>query len=456
MLEEFQRHNLFWEDAARFEQDDPHLSALRELAFVHPLDWWQAIDWEEPGIFILTGGRQIGKSTSTKLLIRAALRTQRFVPRQVFYLPCDQVMDAPHLLRILRFFFDSLSVSDTPFLLIIDEVTFVKEWPRTIKALADEGWFRRGFCLLTGSDSVVLKDAAACFPGRRGRADIVDFHLRPLSFRDYVRLVAPPLLQRPRERLEQLFEHFGRYLACGGFLRAMNDFQTAGSVRPATYATFEQWIRGDFIRRGKSEHGLLSVLQVLFRLGISQGSYSELTRDSSLSKETFIDYCHLLERMDLLLTLQAFDQNRRHGAPKKARKFHLADPFIRTTIAQWLRRERMANTEPDEAADVEATVAGQYAPSIPSYYIKAEGEIDLLLVIGKRFLPIEVKWSNQVRPKDLAQLKKYPMGVILTKAPTLGRIEGIRAFPLPLFLCEYPDEASLLSIVQSETPAAME
>ena len=53
------------------------------------------------------------------------------------------------------------------FLLIIDEVTFVKDWDRVIKALADEGLFEHGLCILTGSDCLILKEAAQRFPGRR-------------------------------------------------------------------------------------------------------------------------------------------------------------------------------------------------------------------------------------------------------------------------------------------------
>ena len=189
MIEEFHRHNLFQESLSAFQKHDPHLSYLSELHYVSPLDWWKSIDWKSPGILILTGGRQIGKSTSTKLLIKEVLKTNRVSADSIFFLPADQILDHLQLTRILRFFLDSLPKNSSPFLLVIDEITFVRDWDRSIKALADEGWFRRGFCLLTGSDSVILKEAASRFPGRRGRADQVDFHLHPLSFREYVSLI---------------------------------------------------------------------------------------------------------------------------------------------------------------------------------------------------------------------------------------------------------------------------
>lgn len=437
MLDEFKIHNLFWESEAKFTAEDPHLSALRGLVFVHPMDWWRRLDWNTPGIVILTGGRQIGKSTSTKLLIRDVLAKKRVAPRTTFYLTCDRIFDAREFDRLLRFFLDRLPAPAVPFLLIIDEVTYVRDWHRIIKALADEGRFRYGFCLLTGSDTAILKEASSSFPGRRGDADKTDFHLFPLGFTDYVRLVDPDLLCSSSEKLPALFEKFSVYLECGGFLRAINDWHRDGRVHTASYATFEQWIRGDFIRRGKSEDYLAATLQSLVEIGISQATFTTLTQRLALfSKETFMDYYALLERMDIAFTLQAFDQNTHLGFPKKARKFHLSDPFLLRVVERWLTEESRLAHPVEEAARVESLVAGCLHRKGPLYYIKAEGEVDLVQVADKTFMPIEVKWSKQIRPGDLKQLKKYPRSVILTRLPAVSTIDGIRAVPVPLFLIE--------------------
>lgn len=449
MLEEYQKHNLFKDNIGRFESADPQLAPLRSLKLVHPMNWWSDVDWEKPGILILTGGRQIGKSTSTKLLIAHVLREKLFSASSIFYLPCDQIFDAGHLSRVVRFFLDAQESSHNRFLLIIDEITFVPEWDRVIKALADEGWFRRGFCVLTGSDSVILHESAMRFPGRRGTAAQVDFHLLPLSFHDFVGLVRPAVLREPAQHVDELFLLFQQYLQCGGFLRAINELHTGGEISAATYATFEQWIRGDCLKRRKNEVHLLALLHALLAIGVSQNTYSGLTeRVGSMSKETLLDYCRLLERMDVLFTLQAFDQNSRRGFPKKARKFHFCDPFIRTTIARWLAREGFAVPTLDEAMHVEACVAAQYHRRLPSYYLKAVGEVDLVVVHDKKFLPIEVKWTRGLRPNDLSQLGKYSNAIVLTKQRDESVIDGIRAIPLPRFLVEYDTAEMLQSLIR--------
>jgi hypothetical protein len=45
---------------------------------------------------------------------------------------------------------------------------------------------------------------------------------------------------------------------------------------------------------------------------------------------------------------------------------------------------------------------------------------------------MEVKWTGQVRPKDLKQIAKYSNGRVLTKSKQFGHILGIPTEPLPL------------------------
>lgn len=444
MLEIYARHNQFRESIAQFSQTDPHLQRLAQWQYQHRADWWHALDLDIPGIYILTGGRQVGKSTSCKLLIQHCLQTQRFLPSVIFYLPCDEIFDAKQLSDTLRLFLNS--VEDKRFLLIIDEITFVQHWERVIKALADEGYFLQGTCILTGSDSLILKEAAMSFPGRRGEAEVVDFHLYPLSFAEYVKLMTAQTTL-DNSALYALFEN---YCQTGGYLRAINDFAKNGRVTDATFLTYEQWIRGDFLKQGKSEENLLAVLNGLLTVGVSQISYSTLTQKIGLiSKETCIDYCRLLTRMDVLFDLQAYDQNKKQGFPRKDRKFHLSDPFIYRTIAQWLNREGYlqgklnhggTTTSPpnqpavSDSVIVEACVASHCHRLARTYYFKGQGEVDIIWLRNQIVQAIEVTWAAQVRANDLKALKQFSNSLILTKLGQRGKIDHIDTLPVYRFL----------------------
>lgn len=426
----YEKHNQFKKGIKNFSQLDPHLHALSQLKYQYSADWWKELPLDTPGIYILTGGRQIGKSTSCKLLLKYCLQKKLFNPNNMLYLPCDEIYDARELGQTIRLFLDN--INSKPFLLIIDEITFVDNWDRVIKALADEGCFSRGICLLTGSDTLILKEAAIRFPGRRGKAPQTDFHLYPLSFFEYVKLIAP----KTKINNEKLFEFFENYLLCGGYLRAINDLAEYGKISESTFLTYEQWIRGDFLKQGKSEEKLMQLLRGLLTIGVSQISYSGLTQKIGLmSKETCIDYSHLLERMDILMNLQAFDPTKKQGFPRKARKFHFLDPFIYHTIFHWLKREGYLNShEPNNGVLVEGCVASHCRRFGKTYYFKGQGEVDLIWLKDQAVTAIEVKWSNQLKPNDLKMLKQFKNSIILIKSPQEGVIDHILGIPTYKFL----------------------
>ncbi|HVV69269.1 MAG TPA: ATP-binding protein [Gammaproteobacteria bacterium] len=422
-------HNRFVTSFKDYLEADPHLLALSQLKYQHHFNWWKSLSFT-PGIYILTGGRQIGKSTSCKLLIKHVLEEKLFSPQGIFYLPCDEIYDAKQLGETLRFILANF-IPHERFLLIIDEVTYVKDWDRVIKALADEGHFQQGLCLLTGSDTLILKEAAMRFPGRRGKAKQTDFHLYPLTFAEYVHLVAKDA-NPSTKKLDQLFE---QYLQCGGYLRAINDLGETGVISQATFMTYEQWIRGDFLKRGKNEDTLLALLRALLEIGVSQASYSTVTQKMGVvTKETCMDYCRLLQRMDILFDLQAFDQNTRQGFSKKARKFHFLDPFIYRTCLNWLQREINPKPEVKESTLVEACVASHCYRMAKTFYWKAEGEVDVIWLKSQKIQAIEVKWSEQLRPIDLKILKQFKNSLILTKMAYSGVVKEIKSLPVYEFL----------------------
>lgn len=434
MIEKFINHNLYKKGIETFFKADPQLILLADLAFVHPMDWWRALDWQRPGIYLLTGGRQIGKSTSLKLLIKEKLLKKEFPPEQIFYLPCDQIETHQELSVILRLFWEGLPDPKKPFLLLIDEVTYVKEWDRAIKALADEGWFRYGFCIITGSDSLILKEAMSRFPGRRGEAAQTDFIIRPLDFKEYIELIDPHI------KASELLAPFQKYLQCGGHLRAINNLHQEGEVSEATYRTFEQWILGDFEKRGKSPQHLKRILKAVLETAGTQITYSSLThRIGEISKPTFLEYFELLERLDILFSLEAFDQNKKLGFPKKARKLHFWDPFILETIRRWLEREGLLNTAIDwEPVKVESVAAAHFKKRGPAYYWKGKGEIDVVGIQQREVLFAEVKWTKQLRSWDLDELKKHKNTAILTRQTERGVAEGIPLYFLPAYLLRNP------------------
>jgi predicted AAA+ superfamily ATPase len=449
----FSPHNSHLETPGLFRERDPQLKHLHDLPLRHRPDLLDRIPRDSAGIYILGGGRQVGKTTLLKLWMAECIESG-CPPDSIRFLSGELIDDHHALIRQLQEMMDEMQ--DQPIgRLILDEVTYIQGWDRAVKYAADAGLLDRIVLMITGSDLALMQAARRHFPGRRGDEDVVDFHLRPLSFREALTLEhgeetrdalgAPESAESP-ELVDLAFEAFDRYLVHGGFLTAINDMARSGTIRRATLATYADWIRGDVLKRGKSEHYLREVLGAVDRRLGSQVTWNSLAKELSIDHpKTVADYLELLASMDAVLVQPAIIEDRLVGAPKKARKVMFSDPFVAHAVRAWLEptpdpfvdRILPATRDPERSGRlVEAVVATHCARRWPTYYIKAEGEVDVAYVAEGRFWPIEVKWFESVRPKDLRQIAKYPNGRILTRARRPSAAHGLPTIPLPMALLQ--------------------
>lgn len=450
----FQPHNRQLDGPGAFEREDPHLRRLREQPLVHRSRMLGRLPQHEPGIYTLGGARQIGKTTLCKQWMPSLL--ERGVSGERMRYVTGELIDDHHaLVRTMTAILDGCPRDAGPLFVVVDEITYVSDWDRAVKYLADAGLLDQVVLLLTGSDLVLIQEARVRLPGRRGSADVVDFHLYPLGFADVCRLqgvvdeaivdaARDPDWLPPSAQLESLFEAFRGYLDHGGYLTAINDVARDGRIRPATYAVYADWLRGDILRRGKREHSLHEVLRAIVRRYGSQVTWNGLARDLSIDHPATVqDYVNLLASMDAVFVQHALAEDRLSAAPKKARRVIFTDPFIHHAVVSWLdpveapyeRQRDILDNDPSAAArQVEAVVVSLVRRSWPTYYIKAKGEVDVAYVDGRRFWPVEVKWTSQLRPKDLQQIARYPNGRIWDRSRTRRTVSGVPTEPLPLAL----------------------
>lgn len=79
-MDELEIHNQFRESIARFESHYPHLKKLKSLKFVYESKLLEEKNFLIPGIYLISGGRQIGKTTFLKQLILKLLQEKTFLP----------------------------------------------------------------------------------------------------------------------------------------------------------------------------------------------------------------------------------------------------------------------------------------------------------------------------------------------------------------------------------------
>jgi predicted AAA+ superfamily ATPase len=449
----FLPHNLHIEDPAAFLKHDPHLKQLARQALIYHSPLLDQIPRNTPGIYTISGGRQIGKTTLLKQWMSELLEAKA-EPLSIAYFTGEIIDDHHSLIRLLTDFIHEMPDTHISYVLL-DVVTYINNWDKGVKYLADAGLLENVALVITGSDLAIIKEARMRFPGRRGVSSRVDFHLYPLNFFESVMLnnrISPDeidlLISTGSEDhpilLDHLYEEFESYLAHGGFLTAMNDMAMHQRIQPATFSTYSDWIRGDVLKRNKQEHYLLEILQAIVKRYGSQITWNALAQDLSIDHpKTVADYVALLVSMDTVFVQAALVEDKLTASPKKARKMMFADPFIFHAVNAWLNPcedpfnkqiKPILSDSGWSAKLTEACVTTHYQKKFPTYYIKSKGEVDIAYVDRKRFWPVEVKWTGQLRPKDIKQIIKYPNGLILTKSKQKGKIQGVPTVPLPLAL----------------------
>lgn len=445
--------------AQAFADEDPTLRRLRRTPLVHESDLLDVLARQPAGIYTVGGGRQVGKTTLLKQLMLRLMMDHGVEPCRLAYFTGELFMDGEDLRKTLA---EVVAEPNGELnYVFVDEITYVTGWDRAVKFLADAGTLENVLLLLTGSDLALIQDTLKRLPGRRGSAPEVDFHYHPLDFLGFCRLRArvdpaefEPLAQgKPESRLpgtrpgtlDAIEEEFRQYHRTGGYLSAINDLEQNGAIGRATLRIYSDWVRGDILKLGRTESYLREVLDAIVSRYTTQVTWNALSKDLSIDHpKTVADYCGLLERMDAAFVLPALREDRLAGAPKKARKIYFTDPFIYHSIRSFLGGGALSggsgeDLEPvRDAAElarlVEGSLVAHLRRAVPTFYIKAEGEVDAAYVRHGRFWPIEVKWTRQIRPKDLKQVRKYPNAIIAGRVRDAHEISGVPVLPAPVVL----------------------
>ncbi|NIM18261.1 MAG: AAA family ATPase [Candidatus Aminicenantes bacterium] len=455
MFEELDIHNQFNESITRYKEHDPHLKRLSGLPLVYHSPLLDEPIFDIPGIYLITGGRQIGKTTFLKQFILKLLTEKNIVPKAVLFIS-GEIIDTHHILRriINRFYDESIPHQ----FLFIDEVNYIPDWDKSVKYLADAGILNTMSVILTGSDNRIIRTSMKRFAGRRGAADKTDFDFFPLSFKEFVCLREKELEPLCKEigstpvtaeipgyenRHHLLTELLYEYLVHGGYLPAINEFRLKGTISKSVMNTYIQWIIGDILKHNKNEDYLFEIFKGITATYNTQVSWNNLGRYLSIEHhKTIADYCNVLVSMHVLHIQEAIIEHKLTGAPKKNRKIYFRDPFIHHAVSNYLEPELSIDRIKQNLKDnrfassyIEAAAVDHCKRWAPTYYIKgSKGEVDIVLVQGNSMFPVEVKWTTNIRPEDLKQVQNYKNGIILSPRSETTMLKNNVVLPLTRFL----------------------
>ena len=136
-LQLLQQHNPWW-FREELILDDEKIADYEREAYQYVPPILSEFPVNTDAILTLRGPRQIGKSTSMKLLIRNLLLESKIPKKHIFYFSLDRIEDYNQLYELIDCYIRNVRPGNPQRLYVfLDEISFVREWQRGVKALAD-------------------------------------------------------------------------------------------------------------------------------------------------------------------------------------------------------------------------------------------------------------------------------------------------------------------------------
>jgi predicted AAA+ superfamily ATPase len=356
---------------------------------------------------LLTGARQVGKSTLARSLIGP--------PWPARYVTLDDLLVLGAARRDPQGFVEGL---EGP--VILDEVQHAPELLRAVKLSIDRDR-RAGMFLLTGSANIRLLQKVS--ETLAGRVAVLELH--PFCWAESLDRAAPASIERlfsassagdylsaMPTRSTAARPDYGRAILAGGFPPAC--LAPSGAVRA-------EWLHGyrqTYIERDVRDLANLEHLPQLSRLlTIIAGTTGRLlntaalARDVGLAQTTVRRYLALLELTYQTFTMRPYATS----VPKrsiKAPKLYLGDTGLAchlSGIDTWEDAERRESSgrlvETWAAAEMRKLIAASDPRVEVCFWRTYEGrEVDFLLLRGEHAAAVEVKWTSTLDRADLRGL----------------------------------------------------
>lgn len=442
---QFLSHNIHRQGLDYFQAQDAHLSKWQQLTYKYTPKLLMQLPIAKPGLYTLTGSSLIGKSTLLKLWVVELLK-QNTPANNISFLAGELIHNDAALIELLQKLITNHTNNEHQYILI-DDITYVRDWEKAIIFLSHTTLLDFSTIILTSADKTINKKIQPYLSTQQDKNKPNDFHLHPLTFHEMVSL------KYPDTKIDDidLFAEFNHYLLHGGYLIAFNEIAVHGKILDETLIKYATVLLKDMMSLGKQESFLREILTAIIKNYYRPTTWNMLSQELSIDHpKTIGDYIALLESLDAVFIQSALAEDTHKIAPKKARKLMFTDPFIFHAIRAWLslpQKDAFAKKIQSICSDLElcsqlvkSCVTTHYRRYYPTYYIKAEGEIDIAYLLDGRFWPIVITWTSELRPKDLKQILKYPNSKILTNTLRSGIIDHIRTEPLPQALWRLTDK----------------
>lgn len=428
---------------------------------------------------VLRGARQVGKTTLQEQAIEHLMRAEGVEPRRIMRVQFDEIPALSHVEqpllsiaewyqdRILGETFNQAAHAGRPAFLFFDEAQNLTDWAPQVKALVDHHTVH---VVVTGSSALRIEAGRDSLAGRITTVELGTMLLREIAELRGIGTLPPLLASNGLEALLQI-EFWRELIEHGRRMRDVRDeafrhFSQRGGY-PLVHARAElPWpeladqINENIVRRvikhdlrlgerGRRRDAVL--LEEVFRLACRYAGQapspavfvSEARRimQADVGWQRIHSYLRFLDGSLLLKLIRPMELRLKRA--KKGPKLCIVDLGLR---ASWL--EEIVPLDPqgleasphltDLAGHLAENVVGAFLAGLPhldvAYFPERPGEpeVDYVLTIGDRRIPLEIKYRRRIDPlRDTIGLRSFlekthynaPFGVLVTLTDDAGVLD---------------------------------
>ncbi len=390
-------------DIRQFELSNPWRVARQwEVPSIKRRLLSRVIDWmDEPEVLVLTGARQVGKTSIVYQLISWLLESHEVAPADVYYfnldIPgvADFVGDPSALLRFLE-----VGNGGRAFV-FIDEVQRLERPGLLIKGLQDMKLSLK--FILTGSSSLDIRVKTG--EALTGRKQV--FHVSQLSFSEYLDAVGASLPPKPMKKgdtalyLPELNHHLDSYATYGGYpavvLSGSAD-KRLGRLDEIYRSYLEKDIAG--FLRVENMSGFRRLVTVIADQQGGLVNIQELAATLGMHRDTVERYIEHLEQTFVLRRVTPFFRNQRTELSRMP-KLYFADQGLRNLGLGVLQS---FPDRPDRGQIAEGLVADYLSESLSPgaglhfWRSKSKAEVDFVVGSSGAVTAFEVKAGALSKP----------------------------------------------------------
>lgn len=371
---------------------------------------------------LVTGARQVGKTTMLKHLAKGTNRT---------YVTLDDMMIRELAQNDPVLFFQMYKPP-----ILIDEIQYAPQLFERIKIICD-GSEETGLIWMTGSQQFkMMKHVRETLAGRIGILSLYSLSWREkhnILFEDAIDFSLHGLLERqkkcPQNDVVEIYEHIWR----GGMPKVLEADEEMRNEYFNSY--IDTYLMRDITEAGGiTEHEKFKkFLKACAALVSEQLNYSNLAKAADISVPTAKEWVKILEGLGVVYLLQPYANNELKRLVKTP-KLYFCDTGLCAYLSMWLTRDTLMNGaasghfyENYVVIELIKTLSYSKTKANLTYYRDSNAkEIDVFIEADGIIHPIEIKKSAQPKKQEVRKFE------LLDKASIKRGTGGI------ICMCEQP------------------